>query len=176
MVLTLASVLNVPLRDQNELLVAAGFDARFPEPPSFAPEIDAAIAQMMRQHEPYPLTVLSCGDFALRGLMAEPTAEPADMYTLHFDPRRLRPFVANWEALALGMLSRLHRDSLHRRDERLEQVTRFPDVPASWKQPDFSTDDSPTLNVRYARGALRVGFLVMVTTFLAPKHLSLDGR
>ncbi len=59
MVLRLASVLGVPLRDQNDMLAAAGFAARFAEPGTIPDEIASAIEQMSSQHEPYPLMVLS---------------------------------------------------------------------------------------------------------------------
>ena len=47
--------------DRNEALLAAGFAARYPEPPlpEIAPAVDDAITRMMDQQEPYPLTVLS---------------------------------------------------------------------------------------------------------------------
>src|SRR4051812_29076023 len=68
MVLRLFSVLGVPLRGQNEGLVAAGFEPRFPEPPAdgLPAEVELAIAQMMNQHDPFPLTVLGIDGTVLR--------------------------------------------------------------------------------------------------------------
>src|SRR5438105_8995643 len=58
MVLRLLTTLDLPLRAQNEGLRAAGFEARFPEtgPGAIPPEIERAIARMMAQQEPFPLT------------------------------------------------------------------------------------------------------------------------
>src|SRR5437899_2869377 len=61
MVLRLGATLNVPLRDQNDMLRAAGFDEAFTEPPldgGLSPGIARAIDRMLAQHEPYPMTVL----------------------------------------------------------------------------------------------------------------------
>lgn len=193
MVLRLFSVLRVPFRAQNEALRAAGFEARFPEPPAsaIAPEIDRALEKMMVQQEPYPLTVLAGDLTVLRknraaerlfgAFVAEPERLPPtlDMFTLLFDPRFMRPFVVDWPVLARSMVSRLHRDCLDRgNDERLaallERALGYPDVPDAWRHPDFSTDVGPTETVRLARGELRVGFLVTVTVFSAPRQVTLE--
>lgn len=192
MVLRLFSVLAVPLREQNQALVAAGFAPRFAEPglDAMAPEVDQALQQMMAQHEPYPLTVLSLDGTVVRSnraaqtlfgaFVAEPEAlpQPLDMYSLLFDARCMRPFVVDWESLARSMVARLHRERLQRGDAKLapvlERVLSFPGVPREWRQPDFSTEAHPTLRVRLERGELRVGFLVTVTVFSAPQQVTLD--
>ena len=47
MVLRLAQVLGLPLRDRNTMLVAAGFDAAYPEPEGIPPAIMGAIQQTL---------------------------------------------------------------------------------------------------------------------------------
>ncbi len=193
MVLRLCGVLDVPLRDQNHALRAAGFAPRYPEPTLDAVprEVRAALDQMMAQHEPFPMTVLALDGVIVRhnraamavfgAFLAEPTALPAalDMVTLLFDPRLMRPFVLEWEALARTMVSRMHRESLQRGGDvrlaaALERALAVPGVPRAWRLPDLSTDAPPTLTVRMAREDLRVGFLVAVTTFSAPQQVTLD--
>jgi transcriptional regulator with XRE-family HTH domain len=192
MLLRLLTTMNVPLREQNEALRAAGLAAKFEEPPfsALSPEIERAIAQMMRQHEPFPLSVLALDGEVLRvntaaeRVFAKFAAEPAalrdakDVYSLFFDPRLLRESVTNWDEVGCSLVSRLHREALLRSDarlhERLEQVLRFPDVPADWRYPDFAHDEGPTLTVRHARGKLRANFLVTITTFSAPRLVTLE--
>ncbi len=189
MALRLASVLSMPLRDQNDLLGAAGFGPRYRDEGALPDEIGRALEQMAEQHEPYPLVVLSLdgtivrqnrGATALFGrLLAEPEAMPAqpDIYSLHFDERLLKPAVVGWEALARSMLSRLHREALQRGSDemtaRLEQLTKLPGVPREWRQPDLG-DGSATLQVRYTKGPVRAAFLVTATTFVGPRQLDLD--
>lgn len=192
MVLRLFTVMSVPLGDQNQALAAAGFEARFPSPPadSLALEVDQALSQMMAQHEPYPLAVLSVDGTILRqnngasrlfqAFIASPDAvpDPLDMFSLLFDPRLMRPFILDWESLARSITSRLHREHLHRGDARLraviDRIFARPDVPLCWRQPDFSAEVLPTLRLRLARDDLHVGFLITVTTFSTPQQVTLD--
>jgi transcriptional regulator with XRE-family HTH domain len=192
MVLRLMDALRVPLRDQNEALRAAGFPPRFEEPAvdALAPEIDAAIAQMMEQHEPYPLTLIDLGGAILRAnqgarrvfgaFLAEPNVLPSqpDMVSLIFDPRLMRPFVLEWPALARQMVSRLHREHLTHGDARvahaLAHALSFPGVPSAWRTPDFGTAQGPAFTIRVTREAMRAAFLVTTTTFSAPQQVTLE--
>jgi transcriptional regulator with XRE-family HTH domain len=191
MVLRLLSVLGVPLRGQNEALVAAGFEPRFAEPPAsgLPAEIEAAIAQMMSRHEPFPLTVLGIDGTVLRAnrsatamfeaFAAEPPVPMAlNIFDLFFAPALWRPFVVAWEHVAHAMIARLHRDVLLRDDARLtallDRLLAFPDVPPTWRQPDFSTAVGPTATFRLERDGRRAGFLVTVTTFSSPRDVTLD--
>jgi transcriptional regulator with XRE-family HTH domain len=195
MVLRLLSVLGVPLRQQNEALLAAALEPRFPEPPPdrLPPDVDAAITQMMNQHQPFPLTVLGLDGTVLRAnrparalfetFAAEPgalacRAAALNVFELFFDPALWRPFVIDWQLVARAMLARLHRDVLLRDDARLtallDRLLGFPDVPREWRQPDFSTAVGPTATFRLARDGRNVGFLVTVTTFASPGDVTLD--
>jgi transcriptional regulator with XRE-family HTH domain len=192
MVLRLLSVLGASLREQNEALLAVGLEPRFPEPPSdgLPPEIGAAITQMMRQHEPFPLSVLGLDATVIGANQAARTlfetfaadraalAPPLNIFTLFFDPRLWRPFVVDWELVAHAMIARLHRDALLRREPRLstlvDRLLAFPGVPAAWRHPDFSAAFGPTVAFRLKRVDLEVGFLVTMTTFAAPRDVTLD--
>jgi transcriptional regulator with XRE-family HTH domain len=193
MVLRLLAVLDVPLQAQNEALRAAGLEARFPEPglDALDIEIQLALARMMEQQEPFPLTVIG-GDFGIlrsnqaaqrlfRAFLVDVTVMPEkpDMFTLLFDPRLMRPYVENWELLARGMLNRLQRELLRRGgDDKLrsllERVLAFPGVPASWRHPDFSTDAPAAQSVRLTKDGVSLGFLVTITKFSAPQQVLLD--
>jgi transcriptional regulator with XRE-family HTH domain len=193
MALRLLATLQVPLRAQNDALRAVGFAPRFAEPglDALDPQVQRALAQMMAQQEPFPLTVLG-GDFTilrsnrgadalLRAFAADASHAPEalDMYTLFFDPRLLRPFVERWELFARSLLCRLQRELLQRGgDDRLQalldRVLRFPDVPAEWRHPDFSAEAPAAQTLRLTRGDLSVGFLVAVTKFSAPQQVLLD--
>jgi transcriptional regulator with XRE-family HTH domain len=193
MVLRLMSALQVPLRDQNDALRAADFPARFLEPALNAidPAIDDAITRMMRQQEPYPLTVLSPSYDILRSNQAaqnifsqfvqDPSClqMPLNLYALVFDPQLARPFIQNWAQIGRSMLARLHREALSRSNDArlwalLEQVLTYPDVPQAWRQPDFSDALEPTLSLVLARGPLTLRFFTVLTTIAAPQQITLD--
>jgi transcriptional regulator with XRE-family HTH domain len=193
MVVRLLEALDVPLRDRNEALRAAGFDARFPEPAlgAIPAAIEDAIAQMMEAQEPYPLTVISPEANVLRSnraasslfplFVADPSAleSPLNMFSLVFDPRLMRPFISNWPSVARQMLRRLQRESLqHGGDERLSALARrvlaFPDLPKAWSGPDFSEDVEPVFSVHLRRDQLVLGFFTTITTFSSPRIVTLD--
>jgi transcriptional regulator with XRE-family HTH domain len=89
MALRLLDALDVPLRDRNEALRAAGFEARYAEPALAAipAPIDEAIGRMMEAHEPYPLTVISPEATVLRSNRGADTLFPLFIA----DPAALEP-------------------------------------------------------------------------------------
>jgi transcriptional regulator with XRE-family HTH domain len=193
MVLRLMAALDVPLRDQNEVLRAAGFEPRFAEPEleAISPAIDWAIERMLLQQEPYPLTLLS-GDYrilrsnrAAQRLFSHFVADPArlagplDMFSLLFDPALARPFVVDWPGLAARMLARLHREVLHSRGDMrlsalLDRALQYADVRAEWRQPSFAAPVESTLKVWLRRGDLQIGFMTTLTAFSAPGVITLE--
>jgi len=194
MVLRLASNLDVPLRDQNSMLVAAGFGAEFAEPSleqGLSPAIESALGRMLEQQEPFPLVVMDRCYNALRTNRAalsllgqfvrNPTrlGTPPNMLRLLFDPELARPFIVEWERVARALLSRAHREALaHPGDGSLAALVRslfeYPDVPESFRQPDFSSPSEPTLAFRVRRDDLELAFLTTVTVFNAPQNVTLD--
>jgi transcriptional regulator with XRE-family HTH domain len=193
MVLRLMSTLQVPLRDQNDALRAADFPARFLEPALNAidPAIDDAITRMMRQQEPYPLTVLSPSYDILRSNQAaqnifsrfvqDPARlqKPLNLYALVFDPQLARPFIQNWAQIGRSMVARLHREALSRSNDTrlwalLEQVLAYPAVPQEWRQPDFSDALESTLSLVLARGPHTLRFFTVLTTIAVPQQITLD--
>ena len=61
MLMNIAQALDVPLRERNTLLLAAGYAPVYPDDPLNALETQSvknAIQRMLRQHEPYPAVVM----------------------------------------------------------------------------------------------------------------------
>src|SRR5262245_25623421 len=61
LVLALADRLDVPLRERNELLLAAGYAPRYQERPLDDPQLHrarSAMQQMLAAHDPYPGVVI----------------------------------------------------------------------------------------------------------------------
>jgi transcriptional regulator with XRE-family HTH domain len=194
MVLRLAATLAVPLRDQNEMLRAAGFPEEFAAPPldgGLPRGVSLAIERMLAQHEPYPMTVLDRrydvlrvnegGARLLSRFVAEPSAAGArvNVFAMLFDPRLARPFVVGWERVAHAMIARLHRETLARPGDAelnglLRSLFEQPNVPESWRQPDFESPNEATLTLRLRRGGLEVAFLTTMTVFSAPQNVTLE--
>jgi len=194
MILRLAAALSVPLRDQNGLLRAAGFEDAFADPGLGSSEVgpvQLAIERMLEHQEPFPMTVLDRRYDILRTnrgadrLFARVISDPSaiegrpNVYRILFDPRLARPFILDWERVARAFLSRLHRESLERPgDGELAALVRsllaYPGVPKDWQKPDLSSPSEPCLTFRLKRGDLELAFLTTVTVFNAPQNVTLE--
>ncbi len=194
MVMRLSGALDVGLRDQNVLLLSAGFDAGYSEPPLEALRdgpIRAALDRMLAQQEPYPLTILdrrydvveanAAATRIFTRFVADPSAlDPRpNILRMLFDPRLARPFVAEWERVAKSLLVRLHRERLERPSDGelgdlLASLFDYPDVPRDWQQPDLSWPSEPCMTFRVERGDEALAFLTTVTVFNAPQNVTLE--
>lgn len=194
MVLTLSANLNIPLRDQNSLLSAAGFDNQFDEEDLDSAKliaIDNALSYMLKSHEPFPMVVMDASynlvasnksaSKILELFVLNPLAltDKVNLLEMIFHPELCRPFVGSWEKTAHMMLARLHRESLEKRhDERLQDLLKkilsLPDVPNSWRQPDFSDEFYPTSTLTLRKDDLRLSFLMTMTCFSSPKSVTVE--
>jgi transcriptional regulator with XRE-family HTH domain len=122
MILHLTEVLDVPLRERNVMLVAAGYAPRFAERPFDDPALDAArdaVRLVLRGHEPYPALavdrhwalVAANASIAplLEGIDPALLAPPVNVLRLGLHPLGLAPRIANlaeWRDHLLGRLRR----------------------------------------------------------------------
>jgi transcriptional regulator with XRE-family HTH domain len=187
MVLLLARVLDVPLREQNRLLTAAGFAAAYRESELTAPQlavVKQALDAILAQHEPYPAVVLdrrwnvtgtnAAADAFFGFLLAGQAAPaPANVLRLIFHPEGLRRWIANWDDVAESLLQRVHREAVGQVvDDELRaliaEVCAYPGVPDKWKRPDLATQLLPILPIRFERDGKRFAYFSTVTTLGTP--------
>lgn len=194
MVLMLARVLDVPLRDRNELLMAAGYAAMYRATDLDAPALEQArraLDFMLRQHEPYPAIVvdrswnlLKANGGAVR--LVEAFADPAaanewggNAMRLMFHPRGFRPHIVNWEAMAAALIQWLHRDVLHGlggEDTRrlLEELLSYPGVPPRWRSLDLDVSTAPFLAIEFQKDDLHLRFFSTLTSLGTPHDITLQ--
>jgi transcriptional regulator with XRE-family HTH domain len=161
MVLRLASALDVPLRHQNALLLAAGFAPMWRESVLAAPELAQvmqALDHMLEQQEPYPAFVVDRRWNLLRanrgaGRMVEfllgPPADPAAPVNLAdalMSPAALRPLIANWEEVALYFLRGVQADALA--DGTAETADLARRLAATWTPPPSPARCRPSPTAR----------------------------
>jgi transcriptional regulator with XRE-family HTH domain len=195
MVLLLAGVLEMPLRDRNELLAVAGYAPIYRETDLAAPamaQARRALEFILRQQEPYPALVL---DRHWNVLMAnEATArvqkfflDPAavaelgsqNAMRLMFHPRAFRPYIVNWEATAGSLIQWLHRDVLsgfadaetHR---LLEELLSYPDVPHHWRTVDLDASTAPFLAIEFRKADLDLRYFTTLTSLGTPQDITLQ--
>jgi transcriptional regulator with XRE-family HTH domain len=188
--LDIAQALDIPLRDRNTLLLAAGYAPIYSEDAWNAPEMQSvtkALGRILRQHEPFPAVVM---DRYWNVLMANEAAPrffncftdmatrqgPRNLLHLMFDPKGMRPFVANWEAVAKGLFQRVYRESVgrvidERTKELLAALLAYPDVKAEWKNP-IALSAMPVIPIGFVKDDKVLSYFSMVTTVGTPQTIA----
>jgi transcriptional regulator with XRE-family HTH domain len=122
MVLQLAAELDVPLRERNRMLLAAGYAARFEQRGLDEPEMEpvrAAIEQLLAAHEPYPAAVID-GAWELLaanaavglltdGVRADLLEPPLNVLRVSLHPDGMAPRIRNLDQWSAHLLARLER-------------------------------------------------------------------
>jgi transcriptional regulator with XRE-family HTH domain len=193
MVVLLATVLGVPLRERNHLLLAAGFAPLYREAPLDAPELGpvrAALDAILRQQEPFPAVVLNRHwdildmnqaaqrffGMLLGGREGRP---PPNVLRLMFDPSELRPHVRNWETVAESLLQRLHREATGGVKDAvtlqlLAEILEYPDVPERLRRPNLTVPLVPVVSISFQHGTQHYDFFSTVTTLGTPQDVTLE--
>jgi transcriptional regulator with XRE-family HTH domain len=122
MVLNLAERLDIPLRERNRMLVAAGYAPVFPQRSLDDPALQAArraVDLVLAGHEPYPALavdrhwVLIAANAALRRLMTAVApallTPPINVLRLSLHPEGMAPRIANLAEWRAHLLARLRR-------------------------------------------------------------------
>jgi transcriptional regulator with XRE-family HTH domain len=187
MVLRLAQALDVPLRERNGLLLAAGFAPLYPVAPLGSAQlarVEEALASMLEQHEPYPAVVMDRGWNLLRAnrgaerlfgtlLAPEPVPDPANVLRLMIEPGPVRAAVLNWAAVAPALLERAAREAVggvFDRDtaELVRRLRSRPDVSAVLTGRSVTTPSVPVIDVRFAVGDETIELFSVVSTIGTP--------
>jgi transcriptional regulator with XRE-family HTH domain len=200
MVLLLASVLEVPLRERNALLQAAGFAPAYRETGLFEPamaEMTAALRLILRQHEPFAAMALDrhwnlvmanaaylgtlrllLGEKAAPGLVPYEVlpAPRLNVVRALFDPDGLRPHVANWDEVARDLLARVRREAAFDADP--ESARLLADLVSASGLPASSAALPPgpqalVIPVEIRLGPTLLRFFTTITTLGAPQDVTL---
>ncbi|MBZ9844794.1 helix-turn-helix domain-containing protein [Mesorhizobium sp. CA5] len=188
--MAIARGLDVPLRERNTLLLAAGYAPMFSESAWDSVEMKSvtdALTRILRQHEPFPAVVM---DRYWNVLMANESAPrffgcfidmsarqgPRNMLHLMFDPQGMRPFIANWPDVARSLFERVYRESIGRVvDEKtkalLAELLAYPDVENEWKNP-VALGFTPVIPLGFVREGRVLNYFSMVTTVGTPQTVA----
>jgi transcriptional regulator with XRE-family HTH domain len=190
MVLRLAAALDVPLRERNALLGAAGFAAIYRESGLDAPSMRALLRMIeftLARFEPFPaflldrcFRVLRANGAAAKALGGFASAapvwreQPANVLRLTLHPDGLRPHIVNFAEVAAGMLARLERTVATAGDDpelaALERELRaLPGLPEPGELP-VALD--PVLPLHLKRGELEVRLFTMLSQVSAAQDVT----
>jgi transcriptional regulator with XRE-family HTH domain len=186
----LAETLDMPLRERNALLVAAGYAPEFAESSLGTHELAQmrrAVELIIGHQEPYPAFVLNrYWDILLANRAAARVADFLQVASVRtnavlqiFDPQDLRSVLVNWEDVAGDLIRHLH-DAVSARptDERaralLEEALGYPGVPDGWRRRELRAPPPPILTVVFRKGDRELRFFSTITTFGTPRDVTLD--
>ncbi|MCX5600388.1 helix-turn-helix transcriptional regulator [Streptomyces phaeochromogenes] len=196
MVLRLAEHLDVPVRDRNALLLAAGYAPRYPETPLDDPALDAlreGVERLIQGYEPYPAFVVDAtynvvaanrGIAMLLDTVPEHLlAPPLNAMRLTLHPEGLAPRIRNLREWRGHLLAQMERDIALRRSEPLralyEEVAAYPypaeDSPGS----EDESDEGPGETVPYFALPMQIehdgrvlSFISSISTFNTPMDVT----
>lgn len=193
MILRLANAMDLPLRDRNMMLSAAGFAGAYTEKPLDSPDlgqVEEALRRILDKHEPYPAIVVDAdwmvvkqnrGSAALLALFVDdPVSAPQkNAFELLFSDDGLRPYVDDWENLSATLLLRLFRESMAApdNDEKralFAKIAALPSTPPNWREIASRLPSGPTIDLVLQKGELKCRFFTTVTTFGTPQDVTLQ--
>jgi transcriptional regulator with XRE-family HTH domain len=190
MIMRLAELLDIPLRERNQLLVAAGYAPLFAERSLDDPALAAAreaVDMVLKGHEPYPalaidrhwnlLTANRMVMPLLTGVNAELLQPPINVLRLSLHPDGLAPRILNASQWRSHLLARLRRQIELSADsvlvDLLHELTSYP-VATSRKGDDESTANAVLIPLRMSTPAGLLSFISTTTVFGTPIDITLS--
>ncbi|MFJ4846211.1 MULTISPECIES: helix-turn-helix domain-containing protein [unclassified Streptomyces] len=192
MVLRLAEHLDVPVRERNALLVAAGYAPSFPETPLRDPAMSPlrdGLDRLLAAYDPYPALVLD-GMYdvvaanrgvglLLDGVAGHLLRPPMNALRITLHPQGLAPRILNFREWRGHLLERVERQitmsgyaPLRRLHEELAAY------PVDGAHPDPPAPDGPhvplALPLRVAHGGRELSFLSTAATFNTPMDITVS--
>ncbi|MGV9453497.1 helix-turn-helix domain-containing protein [Streptomyces sp. NPDC003635] len=189
MVLRLAEHLDVPVRERNALLLAAGYAPRYPETPLDDPALDAVRAGMERLiqgYEPYPAIVVDAMYnvqaanrgilMLLDGIPEHLLAPPLNAMRLTLHPEGLAPRIRNLREWRGHLLAQMERQIALHRSEPLREL--YEEV-AGYPVPETGAGTEPEEPVPYFALPLQIehegrtlSFISSISTFNTPMDVT----
>lgn len=192
MVVRLSEAMDIPLRERNVLLTAAGFRASYSESkldePIMAPVLEA-LEQVLQHHEPLPAVVVdrfwtvrmqNCSAGKLlqaAGIETEKLATTKlNLAELTLHPDGMRRFITNWDQAAPSFVRRLRTEALASGDpevqERYEQYIALAG-PLEDTDPVLA-NLLPVLPLELNIDGLELSLFSVISTFGTPQDITTD--
>jgi transcriptional regulator with XRE-family HTH domain len=190
MVLRLADRLEVPLRERNRLLTAAGYAPLYAERRLDDPAMAVArhaVEMVLRAHEPWPALVVDrhwtlvasnrVVPLLLQGLPDEVLAPPLNVLRLSLHPQGLAPRIVNLAQWRAHLFHRLRRQVDASGDERLAALAdELRALPAPGDEPaeQIHVDAGVYVPLQLASPLGVLSFISTITVFGTPTDITLS--
>ncbi len=201
MLLTLANVLDIPLRERNFMLLAGGYAPIYGETAFDDPRmtrVRAAVEIILKSNEPRSayahdrhwnivmanaafvrfLTVVFGKPPAGLAPFSVSSAPRLNVLRLVFDPNGVRRLIVNWETIAKSMLQEAYRRLAWARDDTLKalitEILSYPGVPARWREADLEAPRDLILSMELNFNGSIARMFSTVTAVATPNDVTLQ--
>lgn len=192
MVIRLATTLDLPLRQHNGLLVAAGFAPAWRETDLAAPELAPvrnALDRMMAQQEPFPAVAVDrrwnllranqaavrLVEFLVGPLAADTRVNLADALV---GPDVLRPFLVNWADVVGYFIRSVEADAIADGTPEtaalLERLLSYEGVRPLLKGAVVQPGVDPVLAMHFRKGDISLELFTTIATLGTPRDVTLE--
>ncbi len=194
LILKLGRVLDVPLRQRNAMLLAAGFAPAYQERDLSDPELAAvrqALEFMLAQAAPYPALVVDRlwnlvmanepAAVLMRFLLDMPAHAPiprdGSVNVIRLTLEALRPCIVNWEAVAADQLLWLQREAMSdgpgsEATALLRELSALPGMAATTEAPNLERRALPFLPVCFRKGDTELSLFTTIATLGTPHDVT----
>ena len=196
MILRLAATMSLPLRQQNALMLAAGYAPVWRERDLSTPDlavVNSALDYMLARHEPYPAFVVdrcwnllranrgaaNLTEFLIGPAPAVAPAEPVNLAVALVSRDGLRRFIVNWQEVALyfvrGVQADARADGTPETADLLARLLAFPDVVTlSETMPPEEEAQSPVLPIHFCYKGIPLQLFTTIATLGIPRDVTLQ--
>lgn len=195
MVLCLAAALDVPLRQQNALLLASGFAPVWRDSHLTAPELEVvnqALDHMLAQQEPFPAVVVdrrwnllraNVGAARLTAFLTGPTPAPAAAGAVNLaewllSPDGPHPYLVNWPEVTIHLLRGIQADAMadgtQETVDLLRRLLAYPGVPALSHVPSLDERQPPVLAMHFRKGETSLRLFTTIATLGTPQDVTVQ--
>ncbi|HEX3501381.1 MAG TPA: helix-turn-helix transcriptional regulator [Stellaceae bacterium] len=192
MVMRLATALDIPLRQHNALLLAAGFAPVWRETALAAPElarIRSALDYIMAQQEPFPAVVVdrhwnllesNQGALRLVEFLVGPVAPDAriNLADALVAPDVLRPFLVNWAEVVRYFIRSVEADAVadgtRETAALLERLLSYEGVRSAVRTPAADVAAGPVLAMHFRKGEVALQLFATIATLGTPQDITLQ--
>jgi transcriptional regulator with XRE-family HTH domain len=195
-ILKLGLVLDIPLRQRNAMLLAAGFAPAYRERALSDPEMDAvkqALDFMLAQAAPYPALVVDRmwnlvmhnepAARMMRYFLGLPAGAPipgdgsVNVLKLTLDPNGLRRWIVNWEDVCSDLLHWVQREAMgdgpgSEASALLNELLALPGMAQAASQPNLDRRALPFLPVILSKDGVELNLFTTITTLGTPHDVT----
>jgi len=193
MIMQLSETLDVPLRERNDWLVAAGFAPVFRTRPLDDPQMTqvmSAVRMMLSNHEPFPALAIdrawnirlanrpfeNLGAMFGEDLWSRLGGPERNLMRLFFHPGGIKPFVTNWTSVAPLLWHRAQREAeaLGGAEMKaiLAELAQYQDAETLWSAEDAAL--VPVLPLTMAKDGVRLSLFTVIATFGTAQDVTAD--